>query len=125
MGKKKDKAGTGKANGAGKIPKHIAGFKLPKDVRKTGEALIAKASSPAGQAAIAKGLTLAAGLATVAAARTAQARAPDPAESAEGATPSPAPAPTPPPIDAAKVVEAVGTVANVVLGRLFGAPTKG
>lgn len=123
MGKKKDKAGTGKANGAGKIPKHIAGFKLPKEVRKTGEALIAKASSPAGQAAIAKGVTLAAGLATVAAARTAQARAPDPAESAEG--PAPAPAPTPPPIDAAKVVEAVGTVANVVLGRLFGAPTKG
>ena len=114
MGKKKDKGA--------KIPKHIAGIKLPKDVRRKGEALIAQATSPAGQAVIAKGLTMAAGLATAAAARSQQARAARPLtpdESGEGG-PSPAPAPAPAtPVDPAKIVEAVTTVANVVLGRLF------
>lgn len=113
MGKKKDKA-----NGAAKIPKHIAGFKLPKEVRRKGEALIARAASPEGQAALAKGLTVAAGFATMAAERSKAARAGaplKPGESGEGAPPSPTP-----PIDPAKVVEAVQTVANEVLGRLFG-----
>lgn len=122
MSKKKDKAdkgankGTDKAAGP-KIPKQIAGFKLPKELRKTGETLIAQAKSPAGQAVLAKGLTMAAGLATMAAARSAQAAAPKPGESAEGvAAPSPAPAP---PLDPAKIVETVNTVAEAVLGRLF------
>lgn len=115
MSKKKDKGGKGEAGGA-KIPKHIAGFKLPKDVRRTGEALIAQAKSPAGQAAIAKGLTLAAGLATAAAERSARAKGltPKPGESGEGTAPPPAA-----PLDPAKVAEAVGTVADAVLGRLF------
>lgn len=115
MARKKDKSGTGK------IPKRVAGIKLPKDVRRKGEALIAQATSPAGQAAIAKGLTMAAGLASAAVARREQARTADPAQSGEGSAPPP---PTPP-VDAAKVVEAVQTVATVVLGRLFGAAKKG
>lgn len=119
MGKKKDK-GEHKADKAGRIPKRIAGFKVPKALRHQGEALIDKAGSAEGQAAIAKGLTVAAGLATMAAERTKAARAarPQAAESAEGATPSPAAVP---PVDPVKVVEAVHTVANEVLGRLFGA----
>lgn len=116
---KKDKGGKVKTAGT-KIPKQIAGFKLPKDVRKTGEALIAQAKSPAGQAMFAKGLTMAAGFATMAAARSAQAAsasAPKPAESAEGVVP-PSPAPAAP-LDPAKIVETVNTVAEAVLGRLF------
>lgn len=119
MSKKKDKAG--KAHEGARIPKHVAGIKLPKEVRRKGEALIAQATSPAGQAAIAKGLTMAAGLASAAAARSAQKAnaTPAPGESAEGAA-RPAPSPAAP-LDPAKVVEAVQTVADAVLGRLFGA----
>lgn len=125
MSKKKDKADKGPDKAAGpKIPKHIAGFKLPKELRKTGEALIAQAKSPAGQAVLAKGLTMAAGFANMAVARNAQAArhaqagaAPKPAESAEGVVP-PSPAPAPP-LDPAKIVETVNTVADAVLGRLF------
>ena len=130
MSKKKDKTGKGPDKGNGpRIPKHIAGFKLPKDLRKTGEALIAQATSPAGQAVLAKGLTMAAGFANMAVARNAQAArsaqagaAPKPAESAEGVvppSPAPPPPPPPPPLDPAKIVETVNTVADAVLGRLF------
>ena len=115
MSKKKDKGD--KAGKAKVIPKHIGGLKLPKELRRKGEELVAKASSPAGQAALAKGLTMAAGLATLAVERRAAAKsaAPNPAESAEGAPPAPSP-----PLEPAKIVEAVHTVADAVLGRLFG-----
>src|SRR5947209_5210132 len=83
MGKKKDKM-AGAATGGTKIPKQIAGVKLPKDLRRKGEALIAKATSPQGQAALAKGLTMAATLATAAVERS-KARA-----KPEGATAEPA-----------------------------------
>ena len=116
MGRKKDKAAK-----TAKIPKRVGGFKLPKEVRRKGDALLARAASPEGQAALAKGLTVAASLATAAAERSKRAHAavsPGPGESAEGAAGA-GPSPTPP-VDPAKVVEAVQTVANEVLGRLFG-----
>lgn len=115
MGKKKDKAA--KADGAtkpGRIPKRIGGVKLPKELRHQGEALMAKAASPEGRAALARGLTLAATFANFAVERG-KAKAPSPGADA----PEPAAA-TPPPIDPAKMVEAVTTVADAVLGRLFG-----
>lgn len=115
MGKKKDKSAK-----AGRIPKRIGGVKLPKELRHKGEALLAKAASPEGRAALAKGLTVAATLANLAAERgktAARPAKPEPAAApANDAAPSPAA-----PVDAQKVAEAVSTVANEVLGRLFGA----
>ena len=49
MGKHKNKAG--------KLPKRIAGVKLPKDLRRTGEKLIAEVDTPANRALLASGLT--------------------------------------------------------------------
>lgn len=120
MAKKKHKGDTqtgGAAGLGGRIPKRIAGMKLPKELRRKGEALIAAADSPAGREVIAKGLTIAATLASAAAARSqvAKAEAGEPGPSGEGA------APPSPPIDPAKMVEAVSTVADAVLGRIFGA----
>jgi hypothetical protein len=112
MGKKKDKAKDG-AKGdkpAKRIPKRIGGLKLPKELRQKGEALLDRATSPEGQAALAKGLTIAASLATAAADRR-RARAAPPAPPANDPHA---------PADPAKVVETVATVANEVLGRLFG-----
>lgn len=57
MAKKKDKKG--------KLPKEIAGIKIPKEFRKTGEALIATANSPAGRELLMSGAAaMIAGLAT-------------------------------------------------------------
>lgn len=57
MAKKKPKKG--------KLPKEIAGIKIPKEVRKTGEALIATANSPAGRELLKSGAAaMIAGLAT-------------------------------------------------------------
>lgn len=39
-----------------RIPKEIAGFKIPKDVRKAGEKLLDKAATPEGRKAIASGI---------------------------------------------------------------------
>lgn len=50
MGKKKD------AKKGVKIPKEIAGVKLPKDLRKKGEAIIEAAQSPVGREVILSGL---------------------------------------------------------------------
>jgi hypothetical protein len=111
MGKKKDKA----AKGGPKIPKEIGGVKLPKELRRKGEALIAKAATPEGRAAIAKGLTVAATLATLAVERGKK-TAPKPQPAANPAND----AAPPPPLDPDKVAEAVSTVADAVLGRLFG-----
>lgn len=111
MGKKTQ----GKADGGKRIPKRIAGVKLPKEVRRRGEALIDAAQSPAGRDAIAKGLTMAATFATMAAQRSRAAAAPHEAQSGEGAPAAPTP-----PIDPLKMAETVNTVADAVLGRLFG-----
>lgn len=55
---KKDKKGTKSAKPKkGKIPKEVAGIKIPKDLRKTGEALIATANSPAGRSLLISGAT--------------------------------------------------------------------
>jgi hypothetical protein len=116
MGKKKDKDKTGKTQSGPKIPKSIGGVKLPKALRHKGEALIAKAASPEGQAAIAKGLTVAATLATAAAERNKAKAQPDGeaggADTAKGNGAQAA-------MDPKKAAEAVGMVAEAVLSRLF------
>ena len=97
------------------IPKHIGGVKLPKELRRQGEALIAKANSPEGRAAIAKGLTMAAAVATAAAAKS-QARAAVDAARSDGTQAAGAA-----PLDGEAIAQAVSNVADAVLGRLFGA----
>lgn len=57
-----------------KIPKTVAGVKLPKKLRKQGKKLIAKANTPQGREAIAAGLAIA-GSAIAAKARVKAARA--------------------------------------------------
>lgn len=114
MGRKKD-------DKRARIPKRIAGVKLPKGLRRTGEALLDKAASAEGRAALAKGLTVAATLANIANERG-RAAAPQPAKAEPvAAAPANDAAPCPPaaPLDPVKVAEAVSTVANEVLGRLF------
>jgi len=50
MGKKKDKA-----MGSAKIPKQVAGVKVPKELRKAGAAILQTVNSPAGRQVIASG----------------------------------------------------------------------
>ncbi|WP_058756730.1 hypothetical protein [Sphingomonas endophytica] len=57
MGKKKK----------GKLPRHVLGVKVPKELRKAGERLIEQAQAPAGRQAIAGALTAVAGAAVSAA----------------------------------------------------------
>lgn len=79
MGKKKDGKGF-------RIPKEVAGIKVPKGLRRAGKRLAEKANSPEGQKVIATGLGLIATAATIAAERrrekdrAAQAAANDPGE---------------------------------------------
>lgn len=119
--KKGDKSTTGP-----KLPKEVAGVKLSKEVRRKGEALIARAASPEGRAALAKGLTVAATLANLAvergkaAAGDAKPPAQSPRTAAAPAHDTAQPSGGTAPIDPAKVAEAVSTVADAVLGRLFG-----
>lgn len=110
------------------IPKRIAGMKLPKAVRRKGEALIEAVGSPAGREVIAKGLTIAATLAAAAAARGQAVKAGEAGQSGDASQPGQSgegTAPASPPIDPAKMVEAVSTVADAVLGRIFGAKRPG
>ena len=76
-----------------RIPKHIGGVKIPKDVRRQGEALIdtvvAGANSPAGREMIAGALAMAATAATAAMAKGR-------ADRAAAAAPPPPAAPVPP-----------------------------
>ncbi|WP_375393333.1 hypothetical protein [uncultured Sphingomonas sp.] len=117
MGKKKDKAD--RAEKAGRIPKRIGGVKLPKELRHKGEALLARATSPEGRAALAKGLTVAATFANLAV-EHGKTAAPKPAARPDAAAAPANDAAPASPIDPQKVAEAVSTVANEVLGRLFG-----
>ena len=48
-----------KSSKQGKIPKTIGGMKLPKELRKSGEKLIARAQTPQGRQVIAAGLAMA------------------------------------------------------------------
>lgn len=101
-----------------KIPKRVGGVKLPKELRKRGEALIAQAQSPEGRAAIAKGVSVVAGLvATAAAAKAAKpATAPAPTP-LKAVPPVPPPGAETPPADA--IAQAVNAGVEAVLGRLF------
>lgn len=73
------KTDAARTAGAIKLPKTVAGVKVPKELRRKGEALIDKANSPAGREAIAAGLTM---VAAVAATRL---RGPAGAAAAKGA----------------------------------------
>jgi hypothetical protein len=108
-----------------RIPKSIGGVKLPKELRRAGEAIldsaITTANSPQGKAMIATGLSMAA----AAAMKAAEAKAAKPA-AAERAAEKPAPAndarreevrkPGSGGIDG----DAIGQAVEQVLGRLFG-----
>lgn len=127
----KTKAGTKKPDGAKakmKIPKEIAGFKVPKDLRKKGEALIERANSPEGRQAIASGLAMVGGLVAANAARKQ-------AESAKAAEAKPEPkpdagttsakadtgptAPGKPGINPQQMADQIGAAADLLLGRIF------
>jgi len=96
MGKKKGADGKGSGAGAGKdadkgagrsakLPKELFGVKLPKELRRQGEAWIERAQSPAGQQAIASALTAVAGVAASAVAAKAAEKAGRSAAPAGGA----------------------------------------
>ena len=92
MGKKKGADGKGSGGGAEKgagrsarLPKELFGVKLPKELRRQGEAWIERAQSPAGQQAIASALTAVAGMAASAVAAKAAEKAARSATPASGA----------------------------------------
>ncbi len=122
MGKTKKAGG---AKGKLRLPKEIAGFKLPKELRKSGDALIEKANSPEGRQAIASGLAMVGGLVAANAARKQAAAAATPAPEAtkpESATAKPAEAasaPGKPGIDPQHISDQIGAAADMLLGRIF------
>lgn len=83
-----DKKKSRKKPRPGKLPKQIAGIKIPKELRKSGEALIATAASPVGRELLRAGV---AAVMAGAASRMQTARTPAPGGSTE-----PLPAPPPP-----------------------------
>ncbi|MHA6724167.1 hypothetical protein [Sphingomonas sp. RS2018] len=133
---KKDKAGK-------RIPKTIGGLKIPKELRKSGEALIATATSPQGRKMIGAGLAMVA--ATIATKAHAPTREPDAGDEGlrdkpvtdtaphlnAGAPVPPVPpvppvAPVPraggerPPLDPDRIVEAVTAATGAFFDGLFG-----
>lgn len=108
MGKKKDGSASGSktAGGIPKLPKRIGSVTLPKELRKSGDRLIAKANSPEGRQAITAGLAMAATALAAARVRSDTARA--------AATPDKpgqaAPAPTGDPF---------GAIADMVMAKVF------
>jgi len=122
MGKTKKAGG---AKGKLRLPKEIAGFKLPKELRKSGDALIEKANSPEGRQAIASGLAMVGGLVAANAARKQAAAAATPAPEAtkpEPAAAKPAEAasaPGKPGIDPQHISDQIGAAADMLLGRIF------
>ena len=111
MGKKKD--GTGKV----RLPKRVAGVKVPKELRKGAEALVAQAQSEAGRAALLQGVSVVAGIAATAA-RAAAAKATAAAQQPAATPAEPvAAANTPPKGDA--IAQAVTAGIDAALGRLF------
>lgn len=94
----------------GKLPKTFAGVKIPKELRRGAEELLARAQTPEGRAAIAKGVTAMAG----AAAMMAQAAA---AKKTRGVAPVKPKEPGATNPDA--VGDAISAGVDAVLGRLF------
>ncbi|MES2056636.1 MAG: hypothetical protein V4564_11925 [Pseudomonadota bacterium] len=103
MAKKDKSAKTAKA---AKLPKRIAGIKVPKELRKSGAALLEKANSPIGREVIAAGITaVVAAAARSRAGSKVAAKAADPTTRAAQAGAQ----------DAREIVDAIGTV----MQRLF------
>lgn len=101
-----------------KIPKRIAGVKVPKDLRRAGNALIEKAQTPQGREMLTAGLAIAATAATAAMAKRTQPATPPPAPE----TPNAPPQGTQTAPDPQAIAEALTGAAGQVLGRLFGKP---
>ena len=105
-----------------KIPKEIAGVRIPKELRKPANALLETVASPAGREMIAAGLTMAAAAAH-ASMHKARAEAhpppPTPERPPEPAAPSP---PRPPQgiADPMKLADTLGEAAEAMLDKLFG-----
>lgn len=113
-----------------KIPKTIAGVKIPKDARRAGEALIEKAQSPEGRQVIASGLAMVATATAAVAARKARDGARDAAPPVTPAATDPAPdaaagRPGTPGIDPQQLVDTIGQTAEALIGRLFGVRKPG
>lgn len=132
---KDSKAGSNAGKGKGRIPKRIGGVKVPKELRRTGEALLDqggalldKANTPAGREMIAAGLSMAAAAASAAITRTNAAREGERQPPAAPIPPVPPEAPVPPvppregqrTPEAQVIADALGQAAEQVLGRLFG-----
>lgn len=100
----------------GKLPKRVAGVKIPKQWRKGGEALIAQAQSPEGRAAIAKGVSVVAG---AAAAMAQAAAAKNPATAKQPAAETDQKPAQPGTGNPDALADAIGAAADAVLGRLF------
>ncbi|WP_375394754.1 hypothetical protein [uncultured Sphingomonas sp.] len=100
-----------------KIPKRIAGVKLPRELRRTGEAILERANSPQGREMLAAGLTMAAAAATAAVARSrAAAAAPKDAGPGEAGKPG---------TDPMAFATALGGMAEAALGTFFAAKKPG
>ena len=98
-----------------RIPKTIAGVKLPKDLRRTGNAILAKAATAEGQAMIAGGLSIAAAAIAASSQRARPAASP-----ATGAS-EPSAAPTGIP-DPQALADAVGSAVEGVIARFLSRP---
>ncbi|KQT31993.1 hypothetical protein ASG29_09015 [Sphingomonas sp. Leaf412] len=102
---------------AKRIPKTIAGVKVPKELRKAGERLLDEVQRPENQAKIAGVLTMAAGAVAAAAAKKRAGAAPEdvrrPGEGGtrEGGAKG---------FDGQQVADALGQAAEQALGRIFG-----
>lgn len=105
-------AKKGKKSGF-RIPKEIGGMKVPKEARRAGEALIEKASSPAGRQALASGLAMAATVAAAAAARQTRphSSSPEPGTAKDGVGAGGT--------DAGRVADALGEAAQAFMNRIF------
>ena len=122
------KAGTKKT---GRIPKQIAGVKLSKQFRKSGEKLIEKAQTPQGRQVIAAGLAMATAAIAKAKANAAHTAPTPPEPPVPPQAPIP-PVPPKPPLtpgtteagtpmaDPAQIAEAVGQAATAFFDGLFG-----
>jgi hypothetical protein len=101
----------------GKLPKRLAGVKIPKELRKGGERLLASAQTPEGRAAIARGA------AVVASAAAAMAHAANRPAANRSVVTEPARAPSETPDAGAAntdaLGDAIGAGVEAVLGRLF------
>jgi Ni,Fe-hydrogenase III small subunit len=100
-----------KKEGTRRVPKQIAGIKLPKPLRKSAEALIAEVEKPETRAMLASGATVLVGAVMAAQAKRSAAPA-APAAPGEPATP-----PTPSETD--KIVDAVSSMARQAMQQMF------